>query len=262
MRKLKYIKEFLNYDELDLDLFSNRYIVGRWFYSEEDALEYLKSVIKNSNNKNISDFIIWKDEKDKSSKPYRILPKPSDMELRRAKASEFIKKHAILSSGLKYVTYPLYAFVDYKHIDRIKQLGVSYSFKPISEINLNSVLSRHLRERGYFNSIGDDNILKLYGRQKMSESEVKTLYQSVENLLDNFNYLIGTDYYIQKEIKKETDSSIAKQLINKLDSENYNPNLEFNKEYKSVDFLLKRGKDEEEFLAVISMESPEKPKML
>lgn len=39
---MKYIKTFeahLSYDEIDLDSFLNRYIVGRYFESEEEAID-------------------------------------------------------------------------------------------------------------------------------------------------------------------------------------------------------------------------------
>ena len=83
-KSFKYLKEnnSLTYDDLDLTTFTNRYIVGRWFETKEDANSYLKSIIDKSNNK-IDDFNIVKDDKDTSLKPYRILPKPSDKEKRR-----------------------------------------------------------------------------------------------------------------------------------------------------------------------------------
>jgi hypothetical protein len=270
------IREFLNenkhlnYDQLDLDIFTNRYIVGRWFSSESEAKLYLKSIIDKSDYKNINDFVIIKDEKDKSLKPYRIYPKPSNIELRRNEASKFIKRYGILSSkDLRYITYPLYAYVEYKHINKIKELGVLYDFKPIKKIKLNGVLSRFIKENGHTNTITGSSELKFYNygvfgvddEYSMSINDIKKIRRDVEVILNNFNNILGTDYYIIKTIGEETNESIKRGLLNKLDDKKYNPNTSFEKEYKGVSFMLERGNDEEEFLGVIEMESIDKPKM-
>ena len=52
----------LSYDEIYLDIFTNKYLVGRWFKNEDEAHEYLKSVISNS-DKTIDDYYINKDNK-------------------------------------------------------------------------------------------------------------------------------------------------------------------------------------------------------
>ena len=267
---VKLMKEgFLNYDQLDLDSFAEMYIVGRWFSSEDDANRYLKSVIDKSNDKNISDFIVIKDDESKTLKPYRIYPKPSNIELKRNEASKFVKKYGILSSqDLRYVTYPLYAFVEYKHIDKIKELGVLYRFKPLKEIGLNGVLSRFLKENEHTNNI-IGNELKLYNydafniddENSITLTDIKEIKKTIQELLNKFNSFLGSDYYIVKTIGKETDESIKRGLLNKLDDKTYNPNAEFEKRYKQVSFILERGVDEEEFLAVIEMESIDKPKM-
>lgn len=262
--------EHLNYDQLELDIFTNNYIVGRWFSSESEAKIYLKSIIDKSDNKDINDFVIIKDEKDKSLKPYRIYPKPSNIELRRNEASKFIKRYGILSSeDLRYITHPLYAYVEYKHINKIKELGVLYDFKPIKNIELNGVLSRFIKENGHTNVITGGGELKFYNygvfgvddEYNMSINDIKKIKRDVEVILNNFNNILGTDYYIIKTIGKETDESIKRGLLNKLDDKKYNPNTSVEKEYKEVSFVLERGNDEEEFLAVIEMESIDKPKM-
>jgi len=262
--------EQLNYDQLDLDIFTNRYIVGRWFSSESEAKLYLKSIIDKSDNKDINDFFVIKDENDKSLKPYRIYPKPSNIELRRNEASKFIKRYGILSSkDLRYITHPLYAYVEYKYINKIKELGVLYNFKPLKNIELNGVLSRFIKEKGHTNNITGRGELKFYNygvfgvgdEYNMSINDIKKIKRDVEVILNNFNNILGTDYYIIKTIGKETDESIKRGLLNKLDDKKYNPNTSFEKEYKEASFVLERGNDEEEFLAVIEMESIDKPKM-
>jgi len=262
------LNEQLNYDQFDLDIFSNNYIVGRGFSSEEEANAYLKSVIDKSRGKSINDFVVVKDIDDYTLKPYRIYPKPNDMEVRRNQASKFISKYGILSSpDLRYITHPLYAYVEYRHIDKIKELGVSYKFQPIKEINLNPVLSRFLKQKGHTNSIinyklilynirdlnvEDENALKL--------SDVKAVKKEIENLLNEFNNYLGTDYYIVKTLAQETSDSLRMSVLSKLDDKNTLP--QFEKKYKQVSFVLERGNDEEEYLAVIPMESRDKPKMM
>lgn len=95
----------------------------------------------------------------------------------------------------------------------------------------------------------------------MSINDIKKIKRDVEVILNNFNNILGTDYYIIKTIGKETDESIKRGLLNKLDDKKYNTNTSVEKEYKEVSFVLERGNDEEEFLAVIKMESIDKPKM-
>ena len=265
-----FLNEHLTYDELDLDWFTRNYIVGRWFGSQSDATKYLESIIDKSNDKDINDFVIIKDEKDNSLKPYRIYPKPTDMELRRHEASNFIKRYGILSSpDLRYITYPLYAYVEYKRINKIKELGVVYEFKPIEEIQLNGVLTRFLKENGHTNNITSGGELKLYNydvfgvddEYSMSLNDIEKIKTDVELLLNKFNNRLGTDYYIVKTLGKETDESLKRGLLNMLDDKNYNPNRSFEKTYKGVSFILERGSDEDEFLAIIEMETIDKPKM-
>lgn len=266
----QYLNEnYLNYDEMDLDFFSRRYLVGRFFKTENEAVNYLLSNIDKSDNKSIDDFIIVKEDSH-----YRIYPKPSEIDIKRNDASKFIQKNGILSSSdLRYITHPLYAYIRYKNIDKIKELGVKYKFKPINQINLDGVLSRFIKEYGHINSISDideeSKILKFYNYDlfnvndgnSMSIDDIRSIKSEVENLLNNFNNKLGTDYEIFKTTRTETDASLKKSLLNKLDDSKYNPSNEFNKKYKSVYFIIKRGKNEDEFLAEIEMEDINKPKM-
>lgn len=268
------LKEFLTethltYDEVDLDIFSNKYLVGKWFGSEKEAIKYLKSIIDHT-EKDIEDFYVFKDKKDSSLKPYKIYPKPSDKEIKRNEASKFIKKYGILSSkDLRYVTYPLYAYVEYKHIDKIKELGVKYQFKPLNKINLYPILSRFIKEKGYPNNITDAE-MKFYnygsfgvdGDNSMGVDDIKIIKSKVNELLNEFNDLIGSDFYIDITNMDQTNKSLRSNLLNKLDDKIYNPNIEFDKRYKDVSFIINRGEDEHEFLAVIEMETIDKPKMI
>ena len=79
---------------------------------------------------------------------------PSLFDIWLAYIHKFIKRYGILSSeDLRYITHPLYAYVEYKHINKIKELGVLYDFKPIKNIELNGVLSRFIKEKGHTNNI-------------------------------------------------------------------------------------------------------------
>lgn len=259
-------KTHLSYDEMDLDPFTNRYIVGRYFESEEEAIEYLESIISKS-DKSIEDFMVIKEEGN-TLKPYRIYPKPSDDEVRRNEASKFIKQYGILSSkDLRYITHPLYAYIEYKYIDRIKELGVSYRFKPLSEIDMNGPLSRYLKERGYNNNITGKKLsffsyvpFDVVDENSITEEEVNEMRERSQELLNDFNNIIGTDYFISDVELEETNSSLKRSLNNTLRDDVY-PSSEHNKKYRRVFFIMERGYDEEEFLAIVDMESIDKPKM-
>jgi hypothetical protein len=93
--------ENLTYDEMDLTGFDHRYIVGRWFASEEDAMEYLnKSIADYKNIKfggevSTDEYFVNKQEGDTSLKPYRLYRKSTEMESRRKDADDFLNKNAI-----------------------------------------------------------------------------------------------------------------------------------------------------------------------
>ena len=253
----------LNYDQLDLDYFTKNYIVGKQFKSENQAKEYLASIIDKSDNKTVEDFIIKR--VDNTLSPYKIYPNPSELELRRNEASVFIKKYGILSSpDLNHVTHPLYAFLKYKHINKIKDFGVQYKFKPIGEINLDGSLSRFLKKQGYQNTVIKSELrfynYKIFGVEdeyNMTVQDLKNIKEAVSDLLDSFNDMLGTNFFIKKTFAIQTENSIKRNLINKLS----NTNNELNKEYKNVYFLLDRY-NEDEFLAIIEMETIDKPKMI
>lgn len=262
----------LSYDEIDTDGFTNRYIVGRFFESEEDANDYLESIIHKSDDKTIKDFLIVKDDSDTSLKPYRIYPTPTDMEIKRNKASKFIQKYGILSTkDLRYITYPLYAYLDYRYINKIKEFGISYQFKPIDTINLDGPLSRFMKENGHINNIIGGE-LKLYNysnfdvidENSISLSEVSKIRNDIQILLDEFNNIVGTDYFISKDKLEETSNSLKRGINNLLKDDDYSSEYyssEYDKKYKRVSFIIERGDDEKEFLAIVDMESIDKPKM-
>lgn len=272
---MKYIKAYktfenLTYDEMDLTGFDHKFIVGRWFANEEEAMEYLKKSVeeyeqlrndgwyKGSDDVTIDDYTISKDEKDTSLKPYRLRRKPSETESRRKEASEFIKQYGIISSpDLRYITHPLYSYFDYKHIGKLKELGVNYRFRPIGEINLDPVLQRELKTK-FGSVLIQQGRLKFFSLDDSFDKDyIKDLKLKVEEELNKFNSKLGTDYFISKTYTKESNDSLlanARRLLN-------NDDRPVDVKYDTVAFGLQRGHDEEEFLAVVPMESLEKPKM-
>ena len=278
---MKYIKAYktfenLTYDEMDLTGFDHKFIVGRWFASEEEAMEYLKKSIETyTENPNphvkpefrheykadpisVDDYIVDKKEGDTSLKPYRLRRKPSEMESRRKEASEFIKQYGIISSpDLRYITHPLYSYFDYKHIGKLKELGVNYRFRPISEINLDPVLQRELKTK-FGSVLIQQGRLKFFSLDDSFDKDyIKDLKLKVEEELNKFNSKLGTDYFISKTYTKESNDTLlakARRLLNDDDGS-------VDVKYDTVEFGLQRGHDEEEFLAVVPMESLEKPKM-
>jgi len=272
---MKYIKAYktfenLTYDEMDLTGFDNKFIVGRWFGNEEEAMEYLKKSIeeykqlkndvfyKGSDDVTLDDYTVGKKEGDTSLKPYRLFRKPTEMESRRKEASEFIKKYGIISSpDLRYITHPLVSYFDYKHIGKLKELGVNYRFRPITEINLDPVLQRELKTK-FGSVLIQQGRLRFFSLDDSFDKEyIKELKLKVEEELNKFNKKIGTDYFISKTYTKESNDTLLAKSRRLLNDDDRPVNIK----YDTVEFGLQRGHDEEEFLAIVPMESLEKPKM-
>jgi hypothetical protein len=268
------IDENLTYDELDLDSFTRCYLVGKSFKTEEETKKYLLSVIDESRDKNVEDYVVVREDGDTTLKPFRIYPKASDMELRRKEASEFIKKNGILSTpSMRYVTYPLYAYVEYEHIGKIKELGVSYRFEPLGKIVLTDILSRFVKEKGYHHSLMKTDyleytsILRIYefshfgvdDEYSVTKEEIDRITKKVSGLLNEFNNKLGSDYYIHSRKLVQTEDSMLSGLRSKLGGDMDGSGV--GKMYREAQFVLKRGKDEDEYLAVVEMESLDKPKM-
>ena len=273
---MKYIKEYktfennLTYDEMDLTGFDHKFIVGRWFANEEDAMEYLKKSVeeyeqlrndgwyKGSDDVTIDDYTISKDEKDTSLKPYRLFRKPSEMESRRKEAADFLNKNSI-RTGQTMFTGGVWAhsFVEYKHIDTLKRLGVAYRFRPIKEINLDPVLQKELKP--VFGSVLiQQGRLRFFSLEYSFDKDyIKDLKLKVEEELNKFNSKLGTDYFISKTYTKESNDTLlvkARRLLNDDDRP-------VDVEYDTVEFALQRGHDEEEFLAIIPEGEKGMPKM-
>jgi hypothetical protein len=272
---MKYIKTFeshLRYDEIDLDIFTSQFLVGRSFRSEEDAKVYLnKSLEHDSKERGMEDFTTIKTDSGTLT-PYKIYPLPTDREINRNEASKFIEKHGYVNGF-----YPMYAYIEYKHIDEIKRLGVKYVFKPLSELKLTDLLNDYVGKvdgleftRVVDNPNSNSNhstILKSYFSESVDKKESKKLYNSLISYVNSFNDKIGSDYHVVKIILNETRDSIRRGLLKKLKDdkpENYNPNEEMSnyKKYDGISIVLERGADEDEFLAMIEMENRDKPVMI
>lgn len=278
---MKYIKAYktfenLTYDEMDLTGFDHSYIVGRWFASEEEAMEYLKkSIDAYTENPNphvkpefrheykadpvsVDDYIVDKKEGDTSLKPYRLRRKPTEMESRRKEAADFLNKNSI-RTGQTMFTGGVWAhsFVEYKHIDTLKRLGVAYRFRPIKELNLDPVLQKELKP--VFGSVLiQQGRLRFFSLEYSFDKDyIKDLKLKVEEELNKFNSKLGTDYFISKTYTKESNDTLlanAKRLLNGDDRT-------VDVKYDTVEFGLQRGHDEEEFLAIIPEGDKGMPKM-
>jgi len=231
IRPRLYRESHLSYDELDLDIFTYQHIVGRFFDTEQAAMKYLHKVISDhGSEKQVDDFTVVKD-----SNKYRILPKATDIELRRHKASEFIHRYGVISSpSLTHITHPLYAYVDYKYIDELKKFGVEYVFKPIKELDLSGAVTRYIKKIGIKNVIITSDNIKIFEPSTITDELVNKYRNMVTDCLNDFNSRLGTTYYI-----KETN--IGREIIFTLD---------------------RYRRDEEEFLAVVYMTSLKKPEMI
>ena len=177
-------------------------------------------------------------------------------ETRRKLAGEYILKNGYYSSpDLRYITRPLYGYIEHRNIRKLKDLGVKYRFVPIGEINLNGALSYHIKKNGYSNLI-QGGIIKFIFNEPKSKDEIRVLTDDINELVNSFNDKLGTNYTITRVTGNMTSDSMRRSLTSKLTGEEDR----FEKQYDSIGLVLERG-DEEEYLAIIPMEDIDKPEM-
>ena len=180
-----------------------------------------------------------------------------DIKSRQEEAAELIKQYGHYSSpDLRYITRPLYAYIEYENFGKLKELGVKYRFTPISEINLNGALSRFIKERGVFNGIGG-NIIRLYNDEPVTKSDISRIKRKIQNIIDEFNTKLRTNYQIDGVVGEKSSDTLRNQLNQKL------TDSEFNMEptYNNIGIKISRG-FEDEYLATIPMDEIDKPQML
>jgi hypothetical protein len=180
-----------------------------------------------------------------------------NLNVRKSEAAKIIKQYGHFSSpDLRYITIPLYAYIEYENFGRLKELGVKYRFTPISEINLNGALSRFIKERGIFNGIGG-NIIRLYNDEPVTKSEISKIKRKIQEIIDEFNSKLRTNYQIDGIVGEKSSDTLRHQLNQKLRDEesNYEPT------YNNIGIKLSRG-FEDEYLATIPMDEIDKPQML
>ena len=180
-----------------------------------------------------------------------------DVKSRQEEAAELIKRYGHYSSpDLRYITRPLYAYIEYENFGRLKELGVKYRFTPISEINLNGALSRFIKERGVFNGIGG-SIIRLYNDEPVTKSDISRIKRKIQNIIDEFNTKLRTNYQIDGVVGEKSSDTLRNQLNQKL------TDSEFNMEptYNNIGIKISRG-FEDEYLATIPMDEIDKPQML
>ena len=180
-----------------------------------------------------------------------------DIKSRQEEAAELIKQYGHYSSpDLRYITRPLYAYIEYENFGRIKELGVKYRFTPISEINLNGALSRFIKERGVFNGIGG-NIIRLYNDEPVTKSDISRVKRKIQNIIDEFNTKLRTNYQIDGVVGEKSSDTLRNQLNQKLTGSEFN----IEPTYNNIGIKISRG-FEDEYLATIPMDEIDKPQML
>lgn len=176
---------------------------------------------------------------------------------KQEEAAEIIKRYGHFSSpDLRYLTRPLYAYIEYENFGRLKDLGVKYRFTPISEINLNGALSRFIKERGVFNGIGG-NIIRLYNDEPVTKSDISRIKRKIQNIIDEFNSKLRTNYQIDGVVGDKSSDTLRNQLNQKLTGSEFNVESTYN----NIGIKIYRGV-EDEYLATIPMDEIDKPQML
>ena len=180
-----------------------------------------------------------------------------DIKSRQEEAAGLIKRYGHFSSpDLRYITRPLYSYIEYENFGRLKELGVKYRFTPISEINLNGALSRFIKERGVFNGIGG-NIIRLYNDEPVTKSDISRIRGKIQNIIDEFNSKLRTNYQIDGVVGDKSSDTLRNQLNQKLTGGEYN----IEPTYNNIGIKISRG-FEDEYLATIPMDEIDKPQML
>jgi len=180
-----------------------------------------------------------------------------DSKTRQEEAADLIKQYGHFSSpDLRYITRPLYSYIEYENFGRLKELGVKYRFTPISEINLNGALSRFIKERGVFNGIGG-NIIRLYNDEPVTKSDISRIRRKIQNIIDEFNSKLRTNYQIDGVVGDKSSDTLRNQLNQKLTDGEYSTEPTYN----NIGIKISRG-FEDEYIATIPMDEIDKPQML
>jgi len=231
-----YYGEFEDFDD---EIYQDIYNLYR-----EPLVDYIKSKIDMNLQENIRR--ILREELDSD-----------DVKSRQEEAAELIKRYGHYSSpDLRYITRPLYAYIEYENFGRLKELGVKYRFTPISEINLNGALSRFIKERGVFNGIGG-SIIRLYNDEPVTKSDISRIKRKIQNIIDEFNTKLRTNYQIDGVVGEKSSDTLRNQLNQKLTGSEFN----IEPTYNNIGIKISRG-FEDEYLATIPMDEINKPQML
>lgn len=190
-------------------------------------------------------------------------------------ASDYIRKH-----GWVVGIYPMRAYIEYKYIDKLKELGVEYEFKPLKDININEMLSKYLNDylrklkiknidRVNVNEHNNNTLVEMY-LDSLSEEEYIEVKNEFENKINDFNSIMGSDFFIKDVgVNLSSESRIKKEMRessgNLDDHSSYDSIQGFLHEdgytYEKMGLFLERGEDEEEYLAEIKMVGLYQPKM-
>ena len=237
------------------------FIMNSVYYGEfEDFDDEIYQEIYNLYREPLVDYIKSKIDMNLQENIRRILREEldsDDVKSRQEEAAELIKRYGHYSSpDLRYITRPLYAYIEYENFGRLKELGVKYRFTPISEINLNGALSRFIKERGVFNGIGG-SIIRLYNDEPVTKSDISRIKRKIQNIIDEFNTKLRTNYQIDGVVGEKSSDTLKNQLNQKLIGSEFN----IEPTYNNIGIKISRG-FEDEYLATIPMDEINKPQML
>ncbi len=167
-------------------------------------------------------------------------------------ASTYIKRFGLASNTFRWgFMHPTYVFLNYEHLQKLKDLNVRYKIKKIKDLNLNSILSDFIKQStGETNGFIDGGLF-FYNKNYMNIEEIEILKEEIENILEEFNKMIGTLYYIEDIKTVKSFNSEKTSIINKLKGIEDNSTIY----YKEVYFILNREcEKEDEYLISVEIE--------
>jgi hypothetical protein len=237
------------------------FIMNSVYYGEfEDFGDEIYQDIYNQYREPLVDYIKSKLDVNLQESIRKVLREETnsdDIKSRQEEAAELIKRYGHFSSpDLRYITRPLYSYIEYENFGRLKELGVKYRFTPISEINLNGALSRFIKERGVFNGIGG-NIIRLYNDEPVTKSDISRIKRKIQDIINEFNTKLRTNYQIDGVVGDKSSDTLRNQLNQKLTDGEYS----IEPTYNNIGIKISRG-FEDEYLAIIPMDEIDKPQML
>jgi len=173
-------------------------------------------------------------------------------------ANEYVKNFGV------YNEHEREFYLNYKHIDKLKELGILYRVKPYNKIDFSELLKKFIKSKGYSVLVNDDQYygtgikLQLFNLKKfdvaneysITKKELNNIKSKMNELIDKFNSIYRTSYIIDGVLGKKSDSSIQNSLLNKFSDGKIEKNED---QYELKGFKLKR-EEEDEYLVVVELD--------